>query len=148
MIETCWCGSPVERIGTEVNCTGSEFHDPLYKTPPENPTYLYLSGPMSNYPDNNYPAFIEAAAELRAAGFTVWNPAEIGDKGSQYSDLLRKDIAAVLEVQGVATLEGWWASTGARVEIHVAGVLELPVRSVDEWIQRRNSLDATATTSE
>jgi hypothetical protein len=37
---------------------------------------LYLSGPMSNLPDLNFPAFHSMAARLRAAGHQVVNPAQ------------------------------------------------------------------------
>ena len=36
---------------------------------------IYLSGPMSSYPDNNYPLFMKVAAELRQQHH-VYNPAE------------------------------------------------------------------------
>ena len=32
---------------------------------------LYLCGPMTGLPGNNYPAFHKAAADLRAAGYSV-----------------------------------------------------------------------------
>jgi len=37
---------------------------------------LYLAGPMRGYPEFNHPAFHAAAAELRASGHAVFNPAE------------------------------------------------------------------------
>ena len=37
----------------------------------------YISGPMRSKPDLNYPAFDSAAAELRKAGWIVYNPAEM-----------------------------------------------------------------------
>ena len=43
---------------------------------------IYVSGPMSGLPDLNFPAFHAAAAELRALGHTVVNPAEKQSKGA------------------------------------------------------------------
>ena len=36
---------------------------------------IYVAGPMSGLPAFNFPAFHEAAADLRACGFDVVNPA-------------------------------------------------------------------------
>lgn len=107
-------------------------------TPPKpEPTVLYVSGPMSGIEDSNYPAFNEAALLLRGLGYTVLNPAEINPVGHQYADLLAMDIEDVLKCEGVAVLEGWWNSVGARLETNIAGTLGKPVRSVEEWVQRK-----------
>lgn len=37
---------------------------------------IYLSGPMKGYPESNYPLFRQVAADLRADGHRVYNPAE------------------------------------------------------------------------
>lgn len=37
---------------------------------------VYLSGPMTGYPNFNFPAFNERAAEWRREGWDVFNPAE------------------------------------------------------------------------
>lgn len=37
---------------------------------------LYLAGPMRGIPEFNFPAFMSAAADLRAQGHIVFNPAE------------------------------------------------------------------------
>lgn len=145
MIETCWCGSEATRdeFG-ELWCTTTQMHDPTYRELATEPKSLYVSGPMTGLPECNYPAFHEAAQRLREAGYEVRNPAEEGDLGSQYTDLMRKDLKAILEVEGIATIEGWWGSKGAMVEITAGGAIGLPVRSVDEWIQRNQQLDAPA----
>ena len=135
----CWCGGPVIQKDGERACAWSMFHDPdrLPSSPAsdkDKPKVLYLAGPMSGIPDCNYPEFNAQAARLRQAGYTVYNPAEVGDKGSQYADLMKKDIALLLVAEGVALLEGWWGSRGATLEVHIAGVLGYPVRPVQQWI--------------
>ena len=38
---------------------------------------IYLSGPMSHYPDSNFPAFAAKAQALRVQGITVVSPHEL-----------------------------------------------------------------------
>lgn len=136
----CWCGGATARaeVGEmEIICMESIWHNPMDDGAKAEVKTLYVAGPMSNLPMNNYPMFNSAAKNLRAAGFTVVNPAEFGTEGgASYQDLLRKDLKALLDCDGVAVLEGWWGSVGARNEVQVAGVLKMPVRSVDEWLRR------------
>lgn len=135
----CWCGGTTD--ATELICLDSEFHDPQSNGRPKNVNLIYISGPMSGYPQNNYPAFHSAAQVLREVyGFTVINPAEFGCLPGQkvhYTDLLRADLQALLACDGVATLPMWWESQGARHEVATAGLLKMPVKSVSEWIEER-----------
>ena len=81
----------------------------------------YLSGPMSNMPAFNYPAFNAKAAELRAQGFEVVNPAEFGEQeGMEWHEYLRKDIRALMDCTAIYMLPGWSKSKGARLEHHIA----------------------------
>ena len=111
----------------------------------ELPGRLYVAGPMSGLPNYNYPAFNYAAGELRVAGFEVENPADNTVESDDYHDYLRAGLAQLERCGGVAVLEGWWLSGGARWEVQTAGVLGLPVRSVDEWLKLA-SPDAPART--
>lgn len=91
----------------------------------------YIAGPMTGYPEFNYPAFHEAAARGRAAGRTILNPAEnfAGDQGRGYDEYLRAALAQVLAADSIALLPGWSLSKGARLELHVAQILRLPILS-------------------
>jgi hypothetical protein len=118
-------------------CAGSKYHDPYADGRPKKIGKLYVAGPMSGYPENNYPAFHDATDRLRDAGYIVVNPAEYGTgEAASYQDLLRADLLEMLQCDAVATLERWWESVGGRNEIQVAGLLRMPVRSVDEWLTR------------
>jgi hypothetical protein len=44
-----------------------------------------------------------------------------------WADFLRRDLAEVLRVDAVAVLDGWEASKGASLEVHVARALGMPV---------------------
>lgn len=94
---------------------------------------LYLSGPMTGQPDHNLPAFNEAAVLLEECGYTVINPAAHGVGELTWEQYLRRDLRWLLDCEGVATLLGWTTSRGAKLEVHVARELGMPVRMVDEW---------------
>jgi hypothetical protein len=97
---------------------------------------LYIAGPMSGMPDNNYPSFHEAARQLREAGFEIENPADnINDDPDDYTRWLRLGFAQVIECDGVAYLSGFGQSTGAMAELYIAKVLKMPIRSVAEWLE-------------
>lgn len=138
----CWCGG---NVGVPADgddpliCLESPLHDPYATGHPTEITRLYVAGPMSGYQDCNYPAFNTVAQALRSAGFEVVNPAEVHiAKKHHYVDLIREDLRVMLDCHGVAVLEGWWESTGARNEVNVAGILKMPVRPWSEWLRHVN----------
>ncbi|MDD2728301.1 DUF4406 domain-containing protein [Malikia sp.] len=95
---------------------------------------LYLCGPMTGLPDYNYPAFNEAAAQLRALGYAVVNPAENGLPASAtWAQHMRADIKGLCDCAALAVLPGSQASKGAQLEIELATRLELTVASVATW---------------
>ena len=135
-MKPCWCGGEVDLVtGGNVECRESQYHAP-YATGERAISMLYVAGPMTGYPECNYPAFHKAADVLRSAGFPVWNPADRTDSKTarHYVDLLRDDLKGLLECDGLAVLPGWEFSTGARNEVIVAGVLRMTVKSVYDWL--------------
>ena len=98
---------------------------------------LYVAGPMTGLPEFNYPAFFTAAKALHAAGFDPINPARPqGREGCRsWLDYMRAGLRDVAECDGVAVLPGWGESRGAALEVHVARSLDLPVATVDEWLE-------------
>ncbi|MDQ0735314.1 DUF4406 domain-containing protein [Arthrobacter agilis] len=102
---------------------------------PSSPTTLYLAGPMSGLPDFNYPAFHEAAAKLRAAGYTVLNPAENPKPEPEtWQGYMRLAIAQLIQADGIALLPGWEVSRGAMVEYTLAVDLELDNKLASDWL--------------
>lgn len=109
---------------------------------------LYLCGPMTGYSRWNFDAFEKATADLRAAGYNVHSPAEHElDKGfdpdapvegftaQDYRDALLYDLEVVAcHVDGVALLDGWNHSNGAKAEVALALALGLTVAPVNQFL--------------
>ena len=94
---------------------------------------IYLSGPMSGLPENNYPAFHAAERALVERGHDVINPARPAPDGWTWLDFMRRAIRDLSTADAVATLPGWAHSRGARVEVDLARGLGLDVRGVEAW---------------
>ena len=102
---------------------------------------LYVAGPMTGYPQFNYPAFMEAARDLRSRHFEVMTPAEMDDPeiqaasmdsldgnldtitthGQSWGDFLARDVKLLADdgIEAVVVLPGWERSKGARLETYV-----------------------------
>ena len=89
---------------------------------------VYLAGPMTGYPELNFPAFHREAARLRDKGFDVVNPAEINaDPAAGWVDCMRADIRELVTCDGIVLMPGWEKSRGATLEHHIASALSLTV---------------------
>ena len=98
---------------------------------------LYLSGPMSGLPDSNYPAFCDMADKLRGAGYLVINPAENQPPPcGTWAGYLKIGLAQLMWCDGVALLDGWQCSKGAKLEAAVATILDIPTESASVWLSR------------
>lgn len=87
---------------------------------------------MTGLPDLNFPAFNQAALELRSLGLDVINPAEIcTDTGMSWEACMRADIKALCDCDTIAMLPGWENSSGAHLEVHVSHRLGIKVMSLD-----------------
>ncbi|MDO9163564.1 MAG: DUF4406 domain-containing protein [Methylococcaceae bacterium] len=99
-------------------------------------TRIYLAGPMSGLPEFNYPAFNEAAAQLRARGFIVENPAENQQPPcGSWEGYMRLSLTQMLACDCVVLLPGYRASKGASVENLVASYLKIPRYSIEDALQ-------------
>ncbi len=91
----------------------------------------YIAGPMSGIKDYNYPAFNAKAAELRAQGEEVINPAEndaeIGPD-QPWQVYLRRDLILLAErCDKIVLLPGWENSKGASLERLVGAKLGMTI---------------------
>ena len=91
---------------------------------------IYLSGPMSGLPDYNRAAFNLRAEALRAAGYTVNNPAEISvthGTSKPYGFYFKRAMQQLLQSDVVYVFGDITQSKGAQTEINVAKMAEMPV---------------------
>lgn len=99
------------------------------------PLKIYVAGPMTGLLDFNYPAFRSAAARLRELGHLVEDPStNENPTPGDYHGWLRAGLAQLIRCDGVALLDGWEASGGARLEVNVAATLGLRVAPLTAWL--------------
>lgn len=121
---------------------------------------------MRSKPAFNYPAFMDGASRLRAAGWFVYNPAEMdiaedGPKGiaapttlsikeqqehaARYDNARRyakRDVAVLIEKlraeigDAIVVLPDWQESTGAKAEVAVALWVGLPMLTLEEALSK------------
>lgn len=101
---------------------------------------IYIAGPMSGYPEFNFPAFFEAEKYLREGGWEVINPAaksqeadldpdafvtgdnvKVIEKGFDFRKCYLWDMEQVIYADAIHMLPGWQYSPGACGE-HAAAV--------------------------
>lgn len=100
-------------------------------------TRIYVAGPMTGLPEFNYPAFRSAAASLAEAGHQVEDPStNENPTPGDYHGWLRAGLAQLIRCDGVALLDGWEASGGARLEVNIAATLGMSVKPLAEWLWR------------
>ena len=84
---------------------------------------VYLSGPMTGYPENNYPLFRSVAGELRAAGHDVYDPSEFAWEGDVFpigEAFLAYSAFICAEAEAIVLLPGWEESLGVSAEVALA----------------------------
>ena len=95
-------------------------------------TSAYLAGPMSGYPEFNFPAFRDAARELVDMGLRNLYHTASGVPPREavakpWEEYLRNALRLMLTCDAVVALPGWRESKGARLEVYVALELGMPV---------------------
>ncbi|SDB54130.1 DUF4406 domain-containing protein [Pseudomonas sp. NFACC13-1] len=99
--------------------------------------HLYLAGPMTGFEDFNFPAFNKMAAELRARGYVVENPAEHGVvDGADWADYMAYDLTRLGLCGMIALLPGWDLSQGARLEVMIAEHLGMRVVNAHDLVSK------------
>lgn len=95
---------------------------------------IYLSGPMTGYPEFNSTEFKRYAAHYRARGWEVFSPPETddGDWTKPYAYYIKRDILALVQdgVERIYLLPNWHQSKGALLEKHIGETIGLGIWDV------------------
>lgn len=105
---------------------------------------IYVAGPMSGYPEFNFPAFFAAEKKLTEEGWKVFNPAnkeqekgitetksfasgdnlKLVEEGWDYRSAFLWDCEKVIYGDAIYMLPGWEKSAGATAEHAVAKFIQ------------------------
>lgn len=102
----------------------------------ENKEVAFISGPMTGLPNYNYDEFFRVEELLKELGYRVINPARIGvQDGWEWRDYMKAGLVQLLqeEVDFVVALDGYENSKGAKLEMHIAKELGVPIRLLIEF---------------
>jgi len=92
---------------------------------------VYISGPITGN-DNYIDDFADAFIRLHNLGHNPVSPIDIGmdiekklHRKPTWAEYMREDIRELMRCDGIYMLDGWEASSGARLEEHIAMRLEI-----------------------
>lgn len=97
---------------------------------------MYVIGPVTGREDRNRAAFEEARRRLGAVGHEASTPLDFVPEDAEHATAMRMSLCWMLltgSVRGVALLDGWEGSPGARVEEAVAVACGIPCGPVEAW---------------
>lgn len=88
----------------------------------------YISGPMTGYPEYNYPYFNTVKLRLQYLGFKVVSPVDIEpvertpgmSEDIFWSRCIERCVKMMDECDAIILLSGWPKSKGARLELTLA----------------------------
>jgi hypothetical protein len=107
----------------------------------ENKMMVYLMGPMRGLPDHNAERFYSAASQLKAMGFSVFNPAEFIDDSKTIAQCLDFDVPYLIKSDFLLALPGWQFSEGAIAEHAVANTLNIPTLTLQDLMSEDHLQD-------
>lgn len=94
---------------------------------------IYISGPITGHENGNRHAFAHAADLLRSQGHRVINPHDLTEgldlhPIDDYEKIMRIDVAHLVQrAEEVVTLDGWENSNGAKREVEIARLMNIPI---------------------
>lgn len=96
---------------------------------------VYVVGPVTGIEGLNRDEFERVRGELARAGYAARIPHDYVPRSYGWEAAMRASIAAMLRCDGVALLDGWQASRGAKAERDVAQAVGIPVKGVAGWLE-------------
>jgi len=112
---------------------------------------IYISGAITSDPNFRW-KFGEAQQALESAGYYPVNPLNVpncvnstcwGDTPQSernhphtWDCYIRHDIAALMFCDGVALLDDWFSSPGAKAEVSCADKVHIPCKSLNIWLEK------------
>jgi hypothetical protein len=94
---------------------------------------IYVIGPVTGHDDLNVPAFEKARLMLSEAGYRPLIPHDFVAEDADWQQAMRRSIETLAKADGVAYLDGWQKSRGARIEWKLARDLGIEVAAVENW---------------
>lgn len=108
---------------------------------------LYIIGPVTGIEDDNIQEFGRVQNALRIAGHTSKTPHDFIDPPAEWDYAMRVSIREMLRMRwistpcvviprydGIAMLDGWENSKGAKIEHDLAEALGIPCKPWREWL--------------
>lgn len=106
------------------------------------PGTVYICGPITGLPLNNFPAFQEAEDELTKMGIKCLNPHSLVEfldtKHYEHDDYMRVCVSALAFCDRIVTISGWENSKGADMEVKIARIMNKEVVPLHKFIALQN----------
>ena len=96
--------------------------------------FVYIAGPMRRtVGHDNRAAFRQAQERLESRQIKAFNPADYPNPDDYGGVCFGVQIVARIDCKGVALIDGWEESAGARAEASTAVQLGKPARLLEDW---------------
>jgi len=94
---------------------------------------IYIAGKVQGDP-NYRDKFYKAEGEILDAGYNPVNPAACISSREEWHSAMKKAIRLMLLCDGVALLPDWRKSKGAKIEVKIAKMIDIPVKPLKYWL--------------
>lgn len=106
---------------------------------------IYIIGPVTGIPKENRPEFERVRKILIKSGYEATIPHDVIPKHVPWKEAMHLSIQKMLSMWsfcdicdedfGIATLDDWENSNGARIEHDLAEALDIPCKPWREWLE-------------